>query len=125
MQTYKLKAGQKLKLIASGYSLKEIEAHIKTDIPKGKTLKICFSDEEILDWIKNRYPIKKSITELLEWWKTYAKSDKEINRYLGNIKHKKLRASGLYKLYEECREQGKPLVLYKEMAVDNKPHKVY
>jgi hypothetical protein len=114
MHTFKLTAEQRLKIIQHGYSLKEIEAAVKADIPGAQTLKICFLEAEALEWMQKRHPPKLSIEELYNWWVFYAKRE-----YSNPAK------SGLYKAYEERRETGKPLVMYKEMAADNKPHKVY
>jgi len=115
MYTFKLTHEQRLKLIGSGYTLKEIQDAVKRDIPGAITLKICFSDEETLEWMKKRYPKKLSIDEVFEWWTLHAKT--EFTRGVS--------MSGLYKAYEDRRELRKPLIMYKEMAVDNKPHRIY
>jgi len=114
MRTFKLTPEQRLKLYATGYSLKEIEAMVKADIPNAQTLKICFSDAEALEWFRKRYPPELSIDELYQWWVSFAKTEYE-----------KPSMSGLYVEYKRRRAMFKPLVMYKEMAKDNKPHKVY
>jgi predicted DNA-binding transcriptional regulator AlpA len=114
MRTFKLTVAQKLKLLELGYSKKEIELMVKADIPKAKTLKICFSETEVSEWLNKRHPPILSVDELFNWWVLNAKSE-----------YTHISKSGLYKAYEDHRAMGKPLVLYKEMSADNKPHKVY
>jgi len=113
MYTFKLTKEQKLKLISCGFTLKEIEEQVKKDIPGVINLKICFSDEELLEWLKKRYPPKKTVDEVFEWWWSYAKTE-----YMGVH-------GGLYYEYERRRALRKPLIMPKEFAVDNKPHKIY
>jgi len=118
MRTFKLMPEQKLKLLGSGYTLKEIESMVKADMRtlglKLQTLKICFSEKEVSEWMQRRHPKKLSIDELYDWWVENAKE-----------KYSKVSMSGLYCEYERLRAMGKPLRMYKEMAMDDKPHKVY
>ncbi|WP_461249077.1 hypothetical protein, partial [Treponema sp. R6D11] len=77
-------------------------------------LKICFSDDELLEWVNKKYPKKLSIDELYNWWVSNAKP-----------KYMKPQKSGLYVEYMKRRAKGKPLIMYKEMTKDNKQRKVY
>ena len=113
IRTFKLTTEQRYKLFELGYSQKDIEEMVLKDIPNAKTLKICFSEDEVLEWLEKRYPKELSVDELFAWWKSYAKPE-----YMGVH-------GGLYVEYKRRRAKRKPLVMYKEMAADNKPHKVY
>ena len=114
MRTFRLTPEQRLKLLQLGYTRKDIEEIVKADIPGAETLKICFSETEVLEWLGKRYPPKLSVGELFDWWVSNAKTE-----------YKEVSASGLYKAYEDRREIRKPLVMYAEMSKDNKPHKVF
>jgi hypothetical protein len=111
---FKLSRDQILKLLSVGLTLADCEAMILRDIPNAKTLKICFSEKEVLDWIQKRYPKLLSIDEVFEWWQSHAKPE-----------YMRPSMSGLYVHYRELRARGKPLRMYKEMCADNKPHIVY
>ena len=113
MRTFKLTPEQRFKLLMLGYTQKEIEEMVMADIPGAETLKICFSENEVLEWIGKKYPPELSVDELFAWWKSYAKPE-----YMGVH-------NGLYVEYKKRRAKRKPLVMYEEMAADNKPHKVY
>ncbi|WP_461248476.1 hypothetical protein, partial [Treponema sp. R6D11] len=54
IRTFKLTPEQKLKLLGHGYTQKEVEDMVKADIPNAKTLKICFSDDELLEWVNKK-----------------------------------------------------------------------
>ena len=113
VKTFKLTPEQKFKLLMSGYTQKEIEEMVMADIPGAKTLKICFSEDEVLEWLNKKYPPELSIDELFSWWWSYAKPE-----YMGVH-------DGLYVEYKKRRAKRRPLIMYAEMAADNKPHKVY
>jgi len=114
MYTYKLTPEQYIKLRSQGYSLKEIEAQVKKDISGAKTLKICFSETEAAEWLQKKHPRKLTINEVYDWWVENAK-----------MEYTNPSMSGLYQEYERLRAMGKPLIMYKEMAKDNKTHKIY
>jgi len=114
MRIFKLTAAQRFRLLEHGYAQKDIEAMVQADIPKAKTIKICFSETEILEWMRKKHQPELSIDELLDWWRFNAKTE------FMNVS-----PTGLYVEYKKRRAKRKPLVMYKEMAVDNKPHKVY
>jgi len=113
LHTFKLTSEQKLTLLQSGYTQKDCEEMVLKDIPNAVTLKICFSEKEVLEWMEKRYPRKLSVDEVFTWWKQNAK-----RKYQGV-------QNGLYVEYLKRRAKRKPLIMYKEMAVDNKPHKIY
>jgi len=113
MRTFKLTPEQRFKLLMLGYTKKDIEDLVKAGIPGAKTLKICFSETEVLEWMAKRYPPELSIDELFTWWYSHAKPE-----YMGVH-------GGLYVEYKKRRAKRKPLIMYKEMAADDKPHKVY
>jgi len=113
MKTFKLTPEQKLKLLELGYTQKDCEAMVLADIPNAKTLKICFSETEVLEWLNKKYPRCLTVDEVFSWWWSYCKPEyKNVH-------------GGLYAEYLKRHAKRKPLVMYKEMAVDNKPHKVY
>jgi len=122
MHTFKLTNKQRLKLLQSGLSLKKIEDIILETIPDAKTLKICFSDQETLEWLKDRYPPKNAgfppntagIQGLFDWWASHAKA-----------MFRKPSMTGLYYAYDECRKAGKPFVMPARMAKDDRAHKIY
>jgi len=114
MKTFKLTPEQRFKLLMHGYTQKEIEDLVMADIPGAKTLKICFSEDEAMEWLKKKYPPELSLDELLDWWYSKAKTE------FMNVS-----PSGLYVEYKKRRAKRKPLIMYKEMAVDEKPHRVY
>jgi len=113
LHTFKLTPEQKLTLLQFGYTQKDCEEMVLKDIPNAVTLKICFSEQEVLEWVEKRYPRKLSVDEVFTWWKENAKP-----KYQGVH-------GGLYEYYEKRRAKRKPLIMYKEMAADDKPHKIY
>ena len=113
MKTFKLTPEQRFKLLMHGYTQKEIEELVMADIPGAQTLKICFSDDEVLEWVSKKHPRCLTLDEVFNWWKQYAKPE-----YQGVH-------GGLYFEYMKRHAKRKPLIMYKEMAVDDQPHKVY
>jgi len=118
MYTFKISHEQKLKLINAGYTLKELQEQVTADMKKAglkvQSLKICFSEQEVIEWIDEKYPAKLSIEQLYNLWAESAKNE-----------YKKPSMSGLYKHYEKLRAMGRPLVMYHDMAADNKQHKFF
>jgi len=123
LHIFKLTKKQEFKLLLAGLSVEKLERIVLESIPGAINLKICFSDDEAIKWVNNRYynkykksypPSDSGIQGLFDWWQSYAKEQ-----------FMRPAMSGLYYTYDMCRRQGKPFVMPKGMAKDNRAHKVY
>lgn len=117
MKIYKKTKQQRYDLLLLGYTPEKIAEKVKASIPPGykaKTLKICFSEDEALEWAGKKYPPEMSAEELHNLWYFNAKPE-----------YKNPSMSGLYVEYKKRRAKRKPLIMYAEMSEDNKPHKFY
>ena len=116
MKIHNLSKKLRRKLIGFGLTPEIVAEKIKTNFPQGYTplnVKICFSEEELFDWLNKKYARCKTVDEVYAWWWSFCKPEyKNVH-------------GGLYIEYMKRHAKRKPLIMYKEMAVDNKQHKIY
>jgi hypothetical protein len=116
MKIYNLNRKLRRKLIKFSLTPEIAAERIKNSFPAGytpKTVKICFSEEEVLEWLNKKYARCKTVDEVFAWWWSYCKPEyKNVH-------------GGLWYEYLKRHKQRRPLIMYKEMAVDEKQHKIY